>query len=1767
MRTRSTRRNRRWLQSKSKQSRHRSTPGLRQLGMELLEDRRLLSLSQPAVELFDASPPLFVENQGQWADASIRYALHGSGANVLHTTGGPVFQLFKYGPAEETDETVDLYDPMDPLAEPAEVITQYVELSVSFDGANIVEPVGMDQAEAVHNFFIGDEANWRVGVPSYETVGYSGLYDGIDLLTWGKPDSLKYEFHVAPGSDYTQIEITYHGTTGLQLDANGVLHVQTSLGELVDDAPKIYQEIDGEQVEVAGAFNVIDPDTYSFTITGDYDSSAELIIDPEVDWSTYIGGGGDDRGHDITVDLSGNAFIAGKVRSADLSGAINSPSGGGGDAFVAKLAPNGNLEWSTYLGGSSYDQANGITLDGTGNVVVSGRTWSDNLPAATNERNGYWGDAFAGKLTDNGHLLWTAYVGGTHEDVASGVATDSEGNVLVGGTTRSSNFDRKINEPFGANDGFLAKLTAQGTVEWARYLGGPGEDSVYDVAIRGETDVLVAGLACQGLEGAINVYKGGVLDAFVARISAADGSQIWATYLGGTDNDSAYGIAVDSYGDALIVGNTRSADFEGASNAHHSVHGTLDAFVAKVSANGVQTWATFVGGRYHDEGHGIALDAYGNALVTGITSSYDFEGVVHPDSGMGTYAAKILADGSMDQAVLFGGSRRDDGYGIAVDQSGNVLITGYTDSEHLEAVNNEYYGGGDAFVAKISGLGDAAPVTLSGTKFEDLNNNGARDAGEPGLEGWTIQLEQFASELLTTFDNPEPATNDFFGVRLAQYGDDILISAPNDDSIGGADAGAVYMFSTSGEQLPFPLPELRPGDHFGYSIATSGAKVLVGAYDDREAWDSGSVWLFDGSIWRRIPNPTPCANDNFGSSVGWMGRNIVVGAGYDNGNTGTVYMFDGITLELLDFEVPSLPAGSEFGLSLAVHDDKMVVSARWDSTDAHGGGAVWLYDDAVADPQQKWRKIPNPDPHAYDFFGYGIAWLGDKFVAGCHRGPDWHSADPGSVYVFDASGNVLHTIDGSAPGDGFGYAVLAAGNNILIGAPNDDTGGGDAGIAYLYDGSTYERLLTVSNPTPASNDRFGCSLAGVGNDVLITARQANVGPGIAYLFSTTNLAAAQTTLAEGSYEFGDVTPGKYRVSEVLHDGWTQTYPDGDGAHMVIVGTDDISELNFGNWINYPPAANDDGEPYTTDEDTPLTVNAPGVLANDTDANGDDLTAEWVSGPSHGVLDLYEDGSFEYTPDPNYNGPDSFTYKAHDGIEPSNEATVSITVEPVNDAPVIDADYAAVATNEGQSAANSGTFSDVDQGDSVTITASIGTITQVGTQSGTWSWSFDSTDGPDESQMVEIIASDGNGPPTPTTFALTVNNVAPRLDDATFAIPENTPNGTLVGTVTGTDPGEDTLTYCIIGGTGATAFAIDTSTGEITVVDALQLDYETTPSFTLEVQVVDGDPDGIGTATVMINLLNQASITGAVFVDVNENRLYDANEPGIDGVVVELLDKDDNPILDELGDPVTRTTSDGGFYLFDDLDPCTYQLYEIQPTGVDDGAEIVGNLGGTIPANDTMQLTLDRIDAADYMFAELGQDVTSGDTATIGFWQNKHGQNLIASGGPEVAAWLTDNFANVFGDTFTDNSGSNDGAEVAAFFKDQLFRQKSTKPIGPAKVDAQFMAVVLASYFTSSDLAGNVAADFGFNVTDTGIGTKIVNVADNGAAFDVDDGIDLTIIQLLMATNALTDHLSNELSGFAHIYDQDGDGEIDSAEALLRMLANDVYSAINEQGAI
>ena len=474
----------------------------------------------------------------------------------LMTDAGPVFQVFQQPAATASATPSGLPNPLDGLpATPA--ATQAEQFSVNFEGANLVAPTGTDQATTTFNYLVGDQSQWHTNVPTYQQVAYDGLYAGIDLVTWGQRDSLKYEFHVAPGADYQQIRIHYDGIEGLSVDAQGVLHVQTALGELTDEAPVIYQVIGGQQVAVAGQFKLLDADTYTFTVTGSYDPTRELVIDPNLAWSTYLGGNGNDWGKGIAVDAAGNAYVTGQTESGNFpttAGAFDTTYNGDCDAFVAKLNASGSgLVYSTYLGGGNSDTGLGIAVDAAGNVYVTGETESGNFPttAGAFDTTDSGGDAFVAKLNASGSgLVYSTYLGGSGRNLGYGIAVDAAGNAYVTGWTDCSDF--------------------------------PTTAGAFDTT-----------------------YSGSRYNAFVAKLNASGSGLVYSTYLGGSGRDQGLSIAVDAAGNAYVTGQTESSDFPTTAGAFDTTYqGGDDAFVAKLNASGSGlVYSTYLGGSGIDRGY------------------------------------------------------------------------------------------------------------------------------------------------------------------------------------------------------------------------------------------------------------------------------------------------------------------------------------------------------------------------------------------------------------------------------------------------------------------------------------------------------------------------------------------------------------------------------------------------------------------------------------------------------------------------------------------------------------------------------------------------------------------------------------------------------------------------------------------------------------------------------------------------------------------------------------------------------------------------------------------------------------------------------------------------------------------------------------------------------------------------------------------------------------------------------------------------------------
>lgn len=685
-----------------------------------------------AIEAFDMSPAVFVENKGQW-DPAIRYGFEGQGGRVSLTESGPVFQMLSRPDGD---------------GQAVEAVC-----SARFVGARRVVPVGLGQSAVRTSYYIGNDASkWRAGAPAYEKIAYHGIYDGIDLHVWGKRSGLKYEFLVTPGASWTRIRLRYDGVQSLSIDDKGTLHIRTSLGEMTDSAPLVYQETGEGRRQIAAQFRLIDENSYGFDVTGAYDASLPLVIDPDLAWASYLGGGLLDIGSGIAIDSAGNALVAGYTASTDFPVTGGPAYGTFTDTFVAKISPSGTLVWAVYLGGSRAEGGKGVATDASGNVWVVGLTNSTNFPTPGGFQTSLSGnyDTFIAKLSSAGTLAWGSYLGGPGNDIGCAIATDAAGNVWVTGETGMDGFPTSggFQTTYGGfMDGFVARITSEGALSWSSYLGGNGEDHGYGVAVDASGNGWVTGHTASGnfpASGGLQSTFAGYADAYLVKITPS-GVLAWGSFLGGSNHDEARGISIDPTGNIWIGGTTRSSDFPVVGAFQKKLAGGSDAFAARVSPSRTLAWASYLGGKNDDQCLGIGADAWGNAWVVGNTASTDFPApggfrtVLSGDND--TYAARITSSGALAWASYLGGSSMETPGGVAVDALGYAWLTGVTWSTDFPTpggFQTTAKGHEEVFIAKIPAALSIATASLPiGYESEEYSEDIAA-AGGAGPYTWSV---------------------------------------------------------------------------------------------------------------------------------------------------------------------------------------------------------------------------------------------------------------------------------------------------------------------------------------------------------------------------------------------------------------------------------------------------------------------------------------------------------------------------------------------------------------------------------------------------------------------------------------------------------------------------------------------------------------------------------------------------------------------------------------------------------------------------------------------------------------------------------------------------------------------------------------------------------------------------------------------------------------------------------------------------------------------
>jgi hypothetical protein len=635
---------------------------------------------------------------------------------------------------------------------------------------------GEDPLPGKVNYFLGDDTTkWRPDIPTFKKVKYTSVYPGVDLVYYGNQRALEFDFVVAARASAARVQMRFLGARKLRLDEQGNLIVSLQDGEIGFHAPVAFQERAGVRSSVKAGFTIAGVDVIGFAL-GSYDHSRELIIDPVLTYSTYLSGNQFDVLTAMTVDAAGNAYATGNADSCDfpttpgtfestLSGCVFEL--GRSVVFVTKVNPAGSaLVYSTFLGTGT---ASAIAVDSSGDAYVGG--WAqtefpvtpDAYQTVDNAAAIGGGNPFVVKLNPTGSaLLYSTYLGGTSgQDTTYGIAVDSNGNAYLAGSAASVDFPstagafQTVDPTPGLPNSFVSKLNASGTaLLYSTYLGGTGQNSPFTIPTGQANAIAVDTLGNAYVAGSTSDQSFPVTPGafqpnyttdpsntapfrstgYVAKFDATGSKLIYASYLGGNYISENQAVAVDSAANAYVTGGT-TGGFNVTAGSFQPIQLGLNAFVTKINPSGTAlVYSTYLGGSCQasgqltgDTGFAIAVDATGNAYVSGQTCSVDFpltSGAVQT-----TKSAPLFFDAFFSElnpagtALLYstylGGSGNMNTVGdwansIGLDAKGDVYVAGLSHSTDFPTTPGAFQtmtvATGAGFISKIAVPQGATPV-------------------------------------------------------------------------------------------------------------------------------------------------------------------------------------------------------------------------------------------------------------------------------------------------------------------------------------------------------------------------------------------------------------------------------------------------------------------------------------------------------------------------------------------------------------------------------------------------------------------------------------------------------------------------------------------------------------------------------------------------------------------------------------------------------------------------------------------------------------------------------------------------------------------------------------------------------------------------------------------------------------------------------------------------------------------------------------------------
>ncbi len=702
----------------------------------------------------------FEENKGQF-NSKVRYLTRGTrGYDLFLTATDAVYVLHEKRQEDATKRRSDAA--IDDLSNPQSKTENRKSTAVymSLAGANEDSTfAGLQPLEHKTNYFKGEEANWQTEITNYQTVRTNQVYQGIDMVWYGREQGgVQYDFVVEPNANPNQIEWQVKGASNIELDAEGNLLIKTEHGDITQNKPFTYQVANGLRQEIESSFVLEKSATRNpqsafvkFSL-GNYDSSKPLVIDPTVNlanlsFSTYLGGSDEEIGEDIAVDSAGQVYLTGYTQSTSFPvtpGSFDTTRNSSRDVFVTKLNATGSaLIYSTFIGGIGVGSSNSIVIDISGNVYLTGNTNLSNFPTTsggfdTTYNSG--GDVFVTKLNATGSsLIYSTFIGGSSLDLGDSIALDTSGNVYLTGNTNSSTFpttagafDTTYN---GGGDVFVTKLNVNGSaLLYSTFIGGSSSDSGDSIALDTSGNVYLTGSTASSTfpttAGAFDTtYNGGSSDVFVTKLNTTGSALVYSSFIGGAVDEYGLSIVVDTSGDVYLTGSTESPTFPTTTGAFDTTYngGTSDVFVTKLNTTGsALVYSTFIGGTTLETSNSIVVDLSGNVFLAGATFSSDYPTITPAfdtthNGSSDVFVTKLNTTGSdLLYSTFIGGTGSDQSRAIVVDPSGNIYLTGFTTSTDYsttaEVFQPQHNGSTDAFISK---LGD---FSISGRSVDTSGN-------------------------------------------------------------------------------------------------------------------------------------------------------------------------------------------------------------------------------------------------------------------------------------------------------------------------------------------------------------------------------------------------------------------------------------------------------------------------------------------------------------------------------------------------------------------------------------------------------------------------------------------------------------------------------------------------------------------------------------------------------------------------------------------------------------------------------------------------------------------------------------------------------------------------------------------------------------------------------------------------------------------------------------------------------------------------------------